>query len=410
MDMNKKFQNLKKWITDNGGFIHDSLNLDILNSSRGIVVKEKIPQGTKLYEIPLLLTININLSSEINKFESKGVTYNQHLIKKILLIQKLYLEFQKKEESFYYHYLSLLPLLKDLSDQPLYKAYYNKDIKTFVEKFKVYNERVILLILEELENVNQCITYFNSLEQTNNKIISCEDILYYYLLINTRSWGEYGMVPFLDLFQHRSINYTEFIDDTVKKILKCTSNKKLRENRFVYINYGIFDEEKLYTNYGFIAQNKKVSYPRFTNVFLNLQIDQKNNLDQFIYNQISILNSNTNIKNKLYFSNEEKLNETLMYYLRIINLNLTDMKNIDWTQTNLYYSNRISLENELKCYKMLLSLINSKFEIQKKLDIINKNDDEFLQTLKLLSNIEINNLTSLKLTIVKLWNGLLDIQ
>lgn len=419
--MEQKFLNLKKWIVDNGGFIHDSLNLGLVNNLRGIVCTKKIPQGTKLYEIPCSCSINVNDSEA--KYESFQ-NINNYLIKKILLIKKLHEEFNKKEDSFYYHYLSLLPSLKDLCDLPLYKAYYNNNISKDVEIYKIYNERTTILILEELNSIAQCMTYFKSLESYS---IVCEDILYYYLLINTRSWDEFGMIPFIDLCQHKPINYTEFNvgessvskpninestiekGDTQKKSFHCVSNLKLKENKFLYINYGIFDEEKLYTNYGFVSDSKNVNFPRYINIFFNLQLDQKNNLDQFIFNQISLLNNNSNVlQNKLYFSNEGKLNDALLYYLRIINLSVSDMKNIDWLQNIYYYATRISLENELKCYKMLLELIKSKLEKFKKLENIkSETNDDFLETLKKLSVIEKNVLINCKTLIIKLWNSLL---
>jgi len=357
----------KKWITDNGGYVNDSLTVDYHKQGRRIIANQKIHEGDLLIKMPDKILINekkFNNIPNINLWIESDISpwLSNNINKTMILL--IYLKSLGKN-SFYYPYISSLPLLKDLKYLPLFKS--NAENLRLWQKLST---NFYTLIKHQIDFVNN---FYNKLLELNNTypIININplsynsttdpDILFSlsqwaYVIYNTRFFGDSdngGFIPFVDIFQH---NYQSDIVLTISEGNVIIQNKsEISTNEEIYLNYGIYDTTTILANYGILPTNDLM----YMNITINTNIRNKfieKELEQFKNTKFYLTNLFPEVK--------------LFYYLRIASLNDYEIKTRQLTD-KFYYKSRISLENELKILRLILNLINNlkisqNFDINKK--------------------------------------------
>jgi hypothetical protein len=338
-----KFDRLKEWIISNGGVIHDGIGIDESNvGNRVLIAKEEIPKDTLIFEIPKDLCIirnhNLKVNPNFEKFE-----------REIHLVSFLKQEFELGPKSFYYPYLNFLPLIEDFKDHPVYVGYKNPTKLSEWRKICVFSGAASIA----MTNLKFVKLYFDKMTKIE---ISEDELLYYYLLIITRTWGEVGFVPFADLFQSRQTSgmFLEKNEENMRQIL--TVDRNYKTNDVIWINYGLYDDSLIYTNFGFIDDmDRSESLPRSMRVNLTKEGKQEGVLKEFVSSELNKFKPNT-----LFFSTSG-ISKAIFEYLRIINLTEKEYELImnDELDRMNYMKKIVSIENEFKVYQNLFSLIFS---------------------------------------------------
>lgn len=356
-----KFERLKEWIISNGGYIHDGIGIDETNEkNRVLIAKENISKDTLIFEIPkhLCLTENpdLNVNPNFSKFK-----------KEIHLVSVLKREFDLGSKSFYEPYLSFLPSIEDLKEHPVYIAYKNPEKLSEWKDICIFSGSVSIAIT----NFKFVKLYFDNIANID---FPEDDMLYYYLLMITRSWGELGFVPFADLFQSRQTSTMFLAKDDEDTKQKLTVDRNYNPDDVIWINYGLFDETLIYSNFGFIddIDNQEFIH-RSMRVMLTKEGKQEGPLKEFVINELSKYKANN-----LFFSTAG-ISKAVFEYLRIINLTEKEYESISKDELNNqdYMKNLISIENEFKVYRSLFSIIFSPIFPTKEMinvskDILNK--------------------------------------
>lgn len=349
-----KFDRLKEWIVSNGGVIHDAIGIDESDvGNRVLVARQDISKNTLILEVPKHLCLNkdkeIEVKEEFKKFENY-----------IHLVSLLRREFNLGSKSFYEPYLSFLPRVEDFYSHPFYIAYKNPEKLTEWQKICTFSGTISIVM-----------TKFKFIKLYFDKISSIDfpedDMLYYYLLAITRSWGDVGLVPFADLFQSRQTSMM-FLDKDEKDINQIlTVDREYKPNDVIWINYGLYDDTLVYSNFGFIDDiEDQENIHRSMRIMLTKEGNQSGNLKRFVSRELEKYKSNG-----LFFSSLG-ISKTIIEYLRIINLTQDEYDKIDQDDLLkwIYMKKIISLDNELKVYRNLFSILFSKvFPTKEMIDV-----------------------------------------
>jgi len=345
-----EFENLKKWIFENGGFVHDALELNQVDkNNRFIYAKQIIPKNQKIFYISDKCCITNTSDEKIFQREELGI-----IRKDIIIIKKFVEEKLKGQKSFYLPYLQSLPDISSFYSHPLFIAYYKQNI---LEQWK--NINILVNILELKCKLLQKITSFFKTEYPS---YSEQDVIYAYFIYITRAWGN-GLVPLADLFQH-SIHSEMFLDFNISEYnfdCQLINKKNIDHNEIIYENYGIYDESSFLFNFGFIENLEKNinDIPRFfiLNLSFEFEYKYKNSIYEYL---ISFYIEKLQLKSKKYYLTNLGISNDLLQYYRIKNLSLNDIKNIDLLQENLG-KEMICLENDKNALSELkTTLLNNK--------------------------------------------------
>jgi len=332
-----KFDLLKRWIVSNGGFVHDAIGVDEKNpGNRVLIAKDEIEENTMICDIPkelcLLKNPDLIVNPNFSTFEND-----------IHLVTILHKEFQLGSKSFYYPFLSYLPERDEFRHHPIYVAFKNP------EKLNEWKEICNFsgLIDIRLTNLKFVKLYLDKIAKID---ISADDLIYYNLLIMTRCWGNVGFVPFADLFQSRqsSIMFLANNADHTRHNLRV--DRKYSVNDIIWINYGIYDDSILYTTFGFIDDIDEVaSIHRSMRISLPKNVDKEAELKKFIEKELLEYKTNNLFISTLGISNG------IFEYLRIVNLTQKEYESIN--KDELYMKNIISIENEIRVYQNLFTIM-----------------------------------------------------
>ena len=341
----EKFENLKKWIMDNGGFVHPALGIDIsCPENRIIIANEKIKKDELILRIPKKLTICSDPNIKVDKnFEFIRET--------VSIVPILHNEFKKGEDSFYYPYLSMLNGLDSYKNHPHYVLMKRPD---FEKEWKKISNIVGMLSLKTLRERIMNIY----LEKNMNFIIDQDTVLYYHLLYMTRAWSDIGFVPFADLFQSKQTSLMALNSKLDQKdnitFYELVIDQDYEPNEVIYINYMLFDESILYCNFGFIddvdekrndsARTIQIKPKKFVNVNNSeLECFKEKTLGQFPMNKL--------------FISSLGISDALHQYLRISNLTEKDFGTKD--TLDILNNKIISIDNELTIFKSIFNFLQS---------------------------------------------------
>jgi hypothetical protein len=334
------YENLKEWIIKNGGYIHPGIGIDeSCPENRILIANQKIENNELIFKIPKHLCIQEEVDLSINEL----FIISAKNIRKIISLHR---EFELGEKSLHYPYLSMLQDLKSYQSHPYYQIKYHPEKSTEWEKIcnfsKICNIRVLKNKMTKL--------FF---EKIHKLPLTDEQILYYELLIMTRVWDNIGFVPFADLFQSTQDSKMFLLENDEKTHYQLTVDRTYEPNQTIWINYGIFDETILYTNFGFIDDiDEKRNLSRTLRVTIpNLPTNlPETKLNKFKEEKLSTLP-----KNEIYFSSKG-ISNSLLAHLRVLNLSEKDFL---FLENNKDFKTIVSMENEMHVLKSVLSLLFS---------------------------------------------------
>lgn len=226
-----KFEKLKKWITNNGGHIN---NITLSNGiyGRSYVATSIINPDDILVVIPKSLWIDEYHSGVISLSDLEPY-------EKIMVA--LLLEIRKKDTSFYYPFIDLLPSYEEFNSHPLFECNFNLSSPKLTEWKAIcpnFANNIVSLI-------NFYYHHFYHIELFIH--ITEMEFKYVYLLYLTRNWHKF--VPGADLFQHRCYKSLKGYDEN--NIFKIASGDKYSIGDDVYIDYGNKTNIELLFQYGF---------------------------------------------------------------------------------------------------------------------------------------------------------------
>lgn len=351
--------NLKDWIKQNDGYISN-----LINDNKII---ENIKKDDLLIKIPEKLILNVSKFWKIpNIYKWISIDKNHFLdndINKLLVL--LIYEKHLGTKSFYYPYISNLPLLKNFKDYALLNINDSdietwKDISFFFYK-KIENYKIII------ENITKEIIYLNDTEliidlknsifnitkntSLNNDIYKSL-VIWAYLIFYNKSINN-QFIPYINLLKHNTKDISIF--DIEKEYISLYTNIDLSHDDELYINFNHnrnshYDNKELFFFYNYI--NLNINY-------MNIGLNLTTNLDNSeLSNKININLETFDKKNikKYQLINNYPSND-LIYKLRIMSLHETDIKLIESINNDKYYLNEISIDNELEVYYLLFKLL-----------------------------------------------------
>lgn len=221
--MTEKFENLVKWIEDNGGYVDKDLYLFVgENGDRCLKIKK--PKLEK--ELLVVVPKECNIS---------GKTWIETCL-------NLLSEFSKEEKSFYHPYIEMLPKMDMFKNHPFFKFEENEFEIIKNIHFESGQRLINLYLNTELLKVVSSDLDIPVIYKTEKWL------KYVLLLFNTRSWGNVGMIPIVDLIQHTqhsdNCNSVSFGDRTH---LHC---KQLNINDSLNACYRIGSVSDFYISYG----------------------------------------------------------------------------------------------------------------------------------------------------------------
>lgn len=355
MNLDEKYQLLKKWILDNNGFINEKLDFTYINNeNRYIVSNNDINPEELLFSIPDKLCINNKLINDIPNINNINID-NLDINSIMILILKYH--FSLGENSFYYPYLNLLPSYEDYNYHPLYK--YNDELG---KKWRTISNKIVDMIESQIRIIDKIFDNFTKLGIN----ITYQEVKYYYMIIITRQWTNVGLVPFADLLQHSNSSNLLLNTNNNSHYIK-NNNNGIMKNQIIYDNYGLYDDNILFTNFGFVDQINNTQLSRFIKIPI---INNIKNDTPFNRLRLTELNS---FKSKHFILSNNFFDKNILYQLRLYSLTLSDIKSIDISTT--FYNQVISISNEkesyLSLFKILKNLISSKSDIKSIMNNIN---------------------------------------
>ena len=153
----------KKWITENGGYINDSLTVDYYEpGGRRIIANKKIYEGELLIKIPDKILINeskFNSIPNINLWiEYEKSSFLDNNVNKIMILLIYFKSLSRN--SFFYPYISSLPLLKDIKHLPLFKSTTEN-----LQLWQKLSDNFYTLVKHQIDFVNN---FYDNLLELNN--------------------------------------------------------------------------------------------------------------------------------------------------------------------------------------------------------------------------------------------------
>lgn len=175
--MTEKFENLVRWVEENGGYIDKDIYLHVYeNGDRCLKTKKYKDDKEVLFRIPCECYI-------------QGKSWYEVSV-------KLLGEFSKGKDSFYYPYLCMLPSISNFKNHPLFK--YNEDEIAIIAKLNKECARLLQDCYKRIFTLEQIVKNLILPEYFKNR----EILKYVICLCNTRFFGTSGLIPIVDMLQH----------------------------------------------------------------------------------------------------------------------------------------------------------------------------------------------------------------
>lgn len=395
-ELEVKFENLKTWITNNGGYVNNKLGIKYITSdNRTVYAKEPINQNEFIFKIPDKCLINEN------SFKTLPITGTiDHELsadaKRIIVL--LYEKFIKRDKSFYYPYIDILPSFEDFNYHPFIK-------------FDVSRETIYKTLSDgSFNKLNAFITLYNTIKDTmlkfnetiklfNEDILTEENIKWAFLILRTRQWKN-GLCPFADLLQHSHKSTMLLETNTTTQTNDMVVKNDIQTNEIIYDNYGIYDDVMLFVAYGFVNKQDHKYGIDFT-----IQVNDNNPLNLFkkeLINKFILTNKNLAVS-------KNEISNQLIWLFRMASITNTDIKMIN-LEDNDFYKKEISLDNECMAYRNLLEILKIKIQDTNKSlelckNIMNTYDENSIEYAITYLNINSNDIyKSVFYLINRLWN------
>ncbi len=368
-------ENLIKWIKDNGGYIHPQLYIvtNKINNTfcNSIYFKntQPIEKNTQLVKLPHKLIISIDTFNNIPNIKNFSKLINRNSIKLKLVVALLHERF-KKESSFYYPYINVLPNFNTFIHHPIYLCYLNSSAFEVLDDLNVEFSQIVSSKSQELrefidilltirEEIDICADY------TSNDELK-QMIIWSFFILTTRSWGD-KIIPFSDNFNHsNSSNIFLEYGDLRDKSYSFYADGQFKQDEGkpfeVFISYGHYALMSLESYYDFLPDDK-VSFLRVT---ITLSSDDK-------FKELKIKEiKKCKFHAKRFLLSNEGSSKDLFRIMRIISLDETEYKLFSKDSDTHKYKEALTPKNELKSIRLLMKIILDLKESKYSLDIMNK--------------------------------------
>lgn len=359
---------LVDWVRSVGGHVHEALEHKKLNKyNRGVVVREDIAPdpGALLFHIPSEYCMNETTFAEAHAAIHARLEVPKEragILKYLRLTIFLHLEMERGEASRFAPYLAQLPKAVDYAYHPVYQ--YSTKVH---DRWAKINAVATALIANHVQTIELLVEESARLAPVaGSPALTFEQCRWYYLVLLTRQWGSFGLVPFADNLQHsnRSNIFLSSIRAEGSREVDSEASDVPERPGFrvpaeglragqLFDNYGIGDETITYTSFGFIDEPVSDDIPRYYRVNLNNSIKVSNGLDSFKEAELRRVFKDT----RAYYLTSTGLHPTVMGFLRISNISAADFRMLDPTTT--YWQGIISLQNECLVHRQLLALIQA---------------------------------------------------
>ncbi len=365
---------LKQWILQNGGYIHK--NLKIINNN--VSVTDDIKKNEILVKLPTSVILNqekFENIPNIQQWYGQGLDdfLNDHINRLIIF---LIYEKHLGRKSFYYPYISSLPLLKYFKKYPLCNI--TTDNLELWKELSLFFYNDIIKYKNYIQNFYNNITYLNNTQNiietsTLPKTVNIGNettsslyalILWGFLIYHNKSLNN-KFLPYLDLFQNnhgspeKAVTTRECVSTTLD-LLKKHDNPSINFN---YNKNNFLDPKNLLCLHNFHNNSN------YMNVNLDLRMEKPDDIS--ICDKVVKDLTTHDSGNKKYQFIENLPSDDLIHRLRIMLLTENDISIADQNQErsvggqggaeapplDLYYKHLISVENELDVYSVLLRLI-----------------------------------------------------
>lgn len=270
LSSNELIINLKKWLRHNGWSSSSNVEVALFPSlGRGIIAKKAIGVGDIIAQVPLhlLITVHTVTKSVLRRLFSE-ITWKPQQVLSAYLIWEMHLD----EDSYWFHYLKVLPVDYD---SPVFSGVITGLPPFIIEQITYQRSRIKSFHCELLNSCRELICHHCNrayIEIFTEKLfflcwftvnsrcvyISPSDNLKHDLLLSEPD--SLALVPFLDLYNHsdRASVKAEVKDNS----FRLTTNVSFSKFEQVFINYGSHNNTKLFLEYGFfIPNNSNDSFP-----------------------------------------------------------------------------------------------------------------------------------------------------
>jgi len=234
-EIDEKFNKLKKWFIQNGGYIRDSIiRKKTEKGYYGLFTTEKLESDTIIIKTPQNLCLNI-------LDNVKNIEEEEDYIKRLL---SLLIELNKGHESFFYNCFELLPSLEEFKSYSIMLC--NEDITNklkilgFDLKKTEYDISNYKKIYEKIILINEKNKYIENLDSNN---------ITYAILIHNHYYWENGLDPIMLFINHKKDNSLKIMENNIN-VMKI--NKIVYENCEIFLSYSHKKSEELAFSYDFI--------------------------------------------------------------------------------------------------------------------------------------------------------------
>ena len=279
---------MRHWITENGGFIHESLRITSpapCGSSRGITAVQPITldemEASPLIVIPKSLHIdNIRAMAIIAVAMGMGSQVEIELVQVQLVALALSIERSKNAESQFYPYLASLPSsppcpwyhVRPSDTDEAIGNMIERDVKHLQLDWIREKEKWIQAVRrsrQQYESLADEILNLLASTSSNNplQLIEKDELLWSMAQVVSRSLGSggaSGLVPYCDLLNHSStsrppmLQLSDLCESYDKLVITVTNIKgdeveAVREGEEIFISYGELETDTLrsYNKFGF---------------------------------------------------------------------------------------------------------------------------------------------------------------
>ncbi len=368
------YDDLVKWIKDNGGYIHPDLHIVSENKNNhtycSVHYKQTHPVklNSKITQIPHKLTISRELFEEIIGHNN----YSQYIEcdeKYFKLIVALIYEAFKKESSFYYPYIRTLPNLASFESHPILLNFFNKDTFSSLDSLNLEFTKIIRFKSNKLENLIKSILSFTQEFKIFDSSISenelKEKIIWAYMILSTRAWSD-NLIPYNDLFNHKnSSNVILVVENKAEAAYSYFSDSQFQNKNSsyeIYGNYGHYALMSLQSYYNFLAEDgiNSLCLPfslKANDEFAELKTQE---IKKCNFSQKKILLSNNGVSKQLFVM------------MRILSLDKNEYKILSQKKDKNKYYNIVSYKNELRSIRLLIHTVLNLKKENFSLEIMNK--------------------------------------
>jgi len=335
------FKTFIEWVKENGGKFPNIHFKQYGKSERGVHSKSKQRSGLNLIKIPVSLIIHDGMAKNV-KYGAQLLEYGAHKLKsyKIILVT-LYILATIKKDEFYEPYYNIFP--NNLDNFPIF--WNSRDLSA------LKGSNMLQLICDRKKQVVDDYNELSKICKGFNREHSFNDFMWVRTLVGSRNFGisidgthRVAMIPLADMLNHDPNPKVRWGFDDNDKMFKMQSKNDIIRGEAITDSYGTKCNKQYLMFYGFSLLNN-------TGNTFKVEIAHKNDANKELKTKIfSTLSGNLTKDIDSIFFND------MMTFIRIA---VAKRKVLTAHTYRSYYSNPISIENELDALYVLKNYINT---------------------------------------------------